>query len=218
MSTSERQLAMLEASITRRVGLQHAVVYWTIKDKRKRVLGGLNIMSNEEKAAWKRRVLKGISMCDHILQKSCVPKIKRAKRLLKKAIKKNDRQLIREISDGLIELGIMYTTVRAIAETGYVVYDATFDQYASIPIPGFDPPPEKPEDSFGWLPVNQDEFENQRKKTHAVTDRMDEHAREVKTLDEDIPTFEQVLKDVDEEEDFEVMVADNDDNGNGAST
>ena len=212
MSASERQLAMLEASISRAVGLRHGVVYWIMKDKKRRIVGGLNVMEKAEQAVWKKRAFKGYSICDHILTISCIPKIKRSKRLLKKAVDKNDKGLIRDIKNGLIELGVMYMTIRSIATTGLQVFDATYDQYGTIPVPGFDPPPEKSDDSMAWLPLKEGEFKNQQKETHAVVDRMDAKAKEAKEDGEDVPTFDKLLKDIDEDDDdLEVLVADNDD-------
>ena len=201
--TFDQQQAALISSIVRQVGLKVATPFWIIKDKKKRIVGGLNKMEIKDQVEWKQRAFKAYQICQHILTSSKIPKIKRAKRLLVHATKVGDKKKIISLKRDLIEFGVGYENVRLIAEAGLEVFDTTYDQYASIPIPGFDLPTADDEGGMSWLPTPEPVLEKQTKTSHHVADQMDQAAIEAGGHS-GVPSFEEIMKEDEDELDIQV--------------
>jgi len=201
--TFDQQQAALIASVVRQVGLRVATPFWIIKDKKKRIVGGLNKMEAKDQVEWKQRAFKAYQICQHIHTSSVNPGITRATRLLSRAIKASDKKKVHFLKNDLIEFGIAYENVRMIGEAGLEVFDATYDQYASIPVPGFDLPTADDEGGMSWLPTGESTLEKQTKTSHHVADQMDKDAKEAGGHS-GIPTFEEFLKETEDELDIQV--------------
>lgn len=203
-------------TVAKQVTLRASTPVYLTKDRVKRVLGSFNTLPDHEKNEWKTRAMRARQICKHLIASFCLPDIAEIIRARKDADSKGNKRRVKHLEEDLIEHGVTYENIKLILDAANEIFDATYDQYNTVPIADFEPHPLKEKGKVTSLSIFQSDYRSQERTSHKSLDDMKSRdgAKDDKEVSVGTRSYGEVLKDLDSGtpvEDIEVLVPTNGD-------